>query len=60
MTLTDGAIPYDYVILAAGAQTNFFGHPEWEAHAPGLKTLGDAIEVRRRTLLAFETGRADA
>ena len=54
VVLADGEIPYDFVILAAGAQTNYFGHPEWEPHAPGLKSLEDAIEVRRRTLLAFE------
>jgi NADH dehydrogenase len=52
--LEDGEIPYDFVVLAAGARTNYFGHPEWEPHAPGLKSLEDAIEVRRRTLLAFE------
>jgi NADH dehydrogenase len=52
--LEDGEIPYDFVILAPGARTNYFGHPEWESHAPGLKSLQDAIEVRRRTLLAFE------
>jgi NADH dehydrogenase len=52
--LADGELAYDYVILAAGAHTNYFGHPEWERFAPGLKTLEDAIEVRRRTLLAFE------
>jgi NADH dehydrogenase len=52
--LSDGEIPYDFLILAAGAHTNYFGHPEWEPHAPGLKSLDDAIEVRRRTLLAFE------
>ncbi len=52
--LTDGEVPYDYLILAAGSQTNYFGHPEWEEHAPGLKSLEDAIDVRRRTLLAFE------
>jgi NADH dehydrogenase len=52
--LSDGEIPYDYVILAAGARTNYFGHPEWEPHAPGLKSLDDAIDIRRRTLLAFE------
>jgi NADH dehydrogenase len=52
--LADGELAYDYLILAAGAHTNYFGHPEWEPHAPGLKSLNDAIEVRRRTLLAFE------
>jgi len=52
--LTDGELAYDYLILAAGAQTNYFGHEAWEAHAPGLKSLEDAIEIRRRVLLAFE------
>ena len=54
VTLDDGALPYDYVILAAGMHTNYFGHDGWEQYAPGLKSLDDAIEVRRRTLLAFE------
>jgi NADH dehydrogenase len=48
------AVPYDYVIVAAGAHTSYFGHDEWQAHAPGLKTLDDALEVRRRVLVAFE------
>jgi NADH dehydrogenase len=52
--LTDGALAYDKLILAAGATHSYFGHDEWEAHAPGLKTLEDALEVRRRALLAFE------
>jgi NADH:quinone reductase (non-electrogenic) len=47
-------IPYDYLILAAGASHSYFGHPEWEALAPGLKTIDDAIRIRRRVLLAFE------
>src|SRR5437660_6838336 len=47
-------LPYDYLIVAAGATHAYFGHPEWEALAPGLKTLEDAIEIRRRVLLAFE------
>ena len=54
VVLTDGEVAYDYLILAPGARTSYFGHAEWEAHAPGLKSLEDAIEVRRRTLLAFE------
>jgi NADH dehydrogenase len=45
---------YDYLILAPGARHAYFGHPEWERHAPGLKTLDDGLEVRRRVLLAFE------
>ncbi len=47
-------IPYDYLIVAAGARHAYFGHDEWELIAPGLKTLTDAAEIRRRFLLAFE------
>ena len=47
-------IPYDYLILATGARHSYFGHDEWEKLAPGLKSLEDAIEIRRRLLLAFE------
>lgn len=49
-----GSAPYDYLVLAAGATHAYFGHPEWEAVAPGLKSLEDATDVRRRILLAFE------
>src|SRR6185369_16170650 len=53
--LSDGAsLDYDYLILATGAAHAYFGHPEWETFAPGLKTLDDALEMRRRVLLAFE------
>ena len=53
--LGDGSsIPYDYLVLAAGATHSYFGHPEWEKLAPGLKELEDATEIRRRVLLAFE------
>src|SRR3954471_11981387 len=45
---------YDYLILATGARHSYFGHPEWEPLAPGLKSLEDAVEIRRRILLAFE------
>ena len=48
------ALPYDYLIIAAGATHAYFGHPDWEPFAPGLKTIEDALEIRRRTLLAFE------
>lgn len=48
------ALAYDYLVLAAGAKTNYFGHPEWSRNAPGLKDLDDALEIRRRVLLAFE------
>src|SRR6478672_4800861 len=47
-------IPYDWLIVAAGARHAYFGHPEWEATAPGLKSIGDAIELRQRILIAFE------
>jgi NADH dehydrogenase len=47
-------IPYDFLIVAAGASHAYFGHDEWEALAPGLKTIEDALEIRRRVLLAFE------
>ncbi len=55
VTLTDGSqIAYDYLIAAAGARHAYFGHDSWERDAPGLKTLEDALEIRRRVLLAFE------
>src|ERR1043166_5536986 len=47
-------LPYDYLILAAGTTHSYFGHDEWAAYAPGLKTLEDALEIRRRVLTAFE------
>ena len=50
----DQNIDYDYLILATGARHSYFGHNEWEKLAPGLKSLEDAIELRRRILLAFE------
>ena len=52
--LADGEEQYDYLILATGASHSYFGHPEWEPHAPGLKSVEDALEIRRRILLAFE------
>jgi len=45
---------YDYLVLATGGKTSYFGHNEWERMAPGLKDLDDAVEIRRRVLLAFE------
>lgn len=47
-------IPYDYLVVAAGASHAYFGHDDWEPFAPGLKTIEDALEIRRRVLLAFE------
>jgi len=54
--LTEGTDPiaYDYLILATGSAHAYFGHPEWASRAPGLKTLDDALEMRRQVLLAFE------
>jgi NADH:ubiquinone reductase (H+-translocating) len=51
---TDAEIGYDFLILATGARHSYFGHNEWEKLAPGLKSLEDAIELRRRLLMAFE------
>ncbi len=51
---------YDYLILATGATHSYFGHDEWEPNAPGLKTVEDAIEIRRRILLAFELAERQA
>ena len=52
--LSDGEVPYDHLIISAGATHAYFGHDEWRAYAPGLKTLEDALDMRRRVLLAFE------
>ena len=54
ITLRDGQLTYDYLVLATGGRTSYFGHDEWEKFAPGLKDLDDAVEIRRRVLLAFE------
>jgi NADH dehydrogenase len=54
VTLDRGALAYDYLILAIGGQTSYFGHPEWAGHAPGLKSLDDALCIRRQVLLSFE------
>lgn len=56
----DLELPYDYLIIAAGATHAYFGHPEWEQYAPGLKTLEDATEIRGRVLLAFEHAEREA
>ena len=54
LILADGELSYDYLIVASGATHAYFGHDEWRAIAPGLKTLEDALDIRRRVLLAFE------
>jgi NADH:ubiquinone reductase (H+-translocating) len=51
---------YDYLIVAAGATHAYFGHPEWKGIAPGLKTIEDSLEIRRRVLLAFEMAEREA
>lgn len=64
VSLADGTtLAYDFVLVASGATHAYFGHDEWAAHAPGLKTLDDAMTLRRRILLAFEqaeNARSDA
>jgi NADH:ubiquinone reductase (H+-translocating) len=58
--LSDLELAYDYLIVAAGASHAYFGHDEWEPLAPGLKTIEDATEIRRRVLLAFELAERQA
>ncbi len=58
--LDEGELHYDYLIIAAGAAHAYFGHADWAAHAPGLKTLDDALEMRRRVLWAFERAERSA
>lgn len=65
--LLDGEVEYDYLVLAAGVTHSYFGHDEWARYAPGLKTITDALEMRRRIFIAFEAaereghpGRRDA
>ncbi|HSI64582.1 MAG TPA: NAD(P)/FAD-dependent oxidoreductase [Candidatus Saccharimonadia bacterium] len=53
------SFPYDHLIVATGARHSYFGHPEWEKYAPGLKTLDDALDIRRRLLMAFEKAEAE-
>jgi NADH:quinone reductase (non-electrogenic) len=58
--LHDHAIGFDYLIVAAGATHAYFGHDDWEPLAPGLKTLEDAVEIRRRILLSYELAEREA
>jgi NADH dehydrogenase len=58
--LDDGLLHYDYLVVATGATHSYFGHDEWEPFAPGLKTIDDALEIRRRFLLAFEAAEREA
>jgi len=57
---SSATMPYDYLILATGSTHSYFGHDAWEPYAPGLKTVEDAIEIRRRILLAFELAERQA
>jgi NADH dehydrogenase len=54
LVLSDGRLAFDYLVLATGARHAYFGNSDWESRAPGLKTLEDALEIRRRILRAFE------
>ena len=54
VNIGDREIGYDYLVLATGSRHSYFGHDEWEKLAPGLKSLEDAVEIRRRLLMAFE------
>ncbi len=59
--ISDGPdLDYEYLVLAPGARTSYFSHDEWESVAPGLKDLDDAVEIRRRVLVAFEAAEREA
>src|ERR1700733_735392 len=58
--LEKSSLAYDYLVLAMGGQTSYFGHSEWEQFAPGLKTLDDALRIRSHILLAFEQAENEA
>lgn len=58
--LSTGELPYDFLVAATGARHHYFGQEHWEAHAPGLKTIEDATEIRSRILFAFEAAEAEA
>jgi NADH:ubiquinone reductase (H+-translocating) len=58
--LADGRIGYDFLLVATGATHSYFAHPEWERAAPGLKSIEDALEIRRRVLLAFEAAERES
>ena len=58
--LSDGVVDYDTLVVATGSSHQYFSHPEWEEFAPGLKTIEDATDMRRRVLLAFETAERES
>jgi NADH dehydrogenase len=55
-----GPVPYDYLVVATGARHSYFGHDDWQERAPGLKSIEDALEIRRRFLVAFERAERSA
>ncbi|ACB75863.1 NAD(P)/FAD-dependent oxidoreductase [Opitutus terrae] len=55
-----GETSYDYLVLAMGGRTSYFGHDDWERFAPGLKSLDDALEIRRRVLMSFECAETES
>lgn len=57
---SSGPLAYDYLVVATGVTHAYFGHDQWAAHAPGLKTLDDAVAIRRRVLVAFEEAEREA
>ncbi|HJQ55335.1 MAG TPA: NAD(P)/FAD-dependent oxidoreductase [Vineibacter sp.] len=59
VTVEDREVSYDYLIVATGARHSYFGHEEWEKHAPGLKKIDDATDIRRRILMAFESAETE-
>jgi NADH dehydrogenase len=58
--LDEDLVSYDYLVVATGARHSYFGHDEWAPFAPGLKSIGDALDVRRRILMAFELAEREA
>jgi len=60
VVLEKSTLDYDFLVLGMGGQTGYFGHPEWEKFAPGLKTLDDALRIRSHILLAFEKAENEA
>lgn len=60
VALKNSTLSYDFLVVGLGGRTSYFGHPEWEKLAPGLKSLDDALRIRREILLAFETAEDEA
>jgi NADH:ubiquinone reductase (H+-translocating) len=60
VVIDGGLVEYDYLVVATGATHSYFGHDEWAEHAPGLKSIDDALEIRRRVFLAYEAAEREA